>query len=167
MLAGMSVFGDRDVHWSRQQSGSGQTGFKRADRKTDRATAGRFGGSVGFDSNDTGTTSETAQSSLDIVSYDVRGSIAAAERAAARSNDPAATFSRELSKRVLGSDGMRNRYLQDADNGRATFDITGPLTSLEQNPFSRRGAFRLISKVVPVTATAHSRSAKDACPCAG
>src|SRR3546814_12229511 len=47
------------------------------------------------------------------VNYDVRESIAAAERAAARSSDPAATFSRELSNRVLGSEGMRNRYLQD------------------------------------------------------
>src|SRR3546814_8651487 len=61
-----------------------------------------------------------------IVNYDVRESIAAAERAAARSSDPAATFSREMSNRILGNDGIRNRYLQDADNGRATFDITGP-----------------------------------------
>ncbi|WCP12049.1 hypothetical protein sphantq_00446 [Sphingobium sp. AntQ-1] len=109
--------------------------------KTDRATVGRFGARVGFESHDTGSTSESAQSSLDIVNYDVRESIAAAERAAARSSDPAATFSRELSNRVLGSEGMRNRYLQDADNGRATFDITGPLTSLEQNSVLAKGSF--------------------------
>ena len=36
---------------------------------------------------------------------------------------------------------MRNRYLQDADNGRATFDITGPLTSLEQNSVLSKGSF--------------------------
>src|SRR3546814_10542245 len=90
---------------------------------------------------DTGSTSESAQSSLDIVNYDVRESIAAAERAAARSSDPAATFSREMSNRILGNDGIRNRYLQDADNGRATFDITGPLTSLEQNSVLAKGSF--------------------------
>src|SRR3546814_17749224 len=89
---------------------------------------------------DTGSTSESAQSSLDIVNYDVRESIAAAERAAARSSDPAATFSRELSNRILGNDGIRNRYLQEADNGRATFDITGPLTSLA------RSAHRLVGQ---------------------
>src|SRR3546814_6240591 len=73
--------------------------------------------------------------------YDVRESIAAAERAAARSSDPAATFSREMSNRILGNDGIRNRHLQDADNGRATFDITGPLTSLEQNSVLAKGSF--------------------------
>src|SRR3546814_3151564 len=82
---------------------------------------------------DTGSTSESAQSSLDIVNYDVRESIAAAERAAARSSDPAATFSREMSNRILGNDGIRNRYLQDADNGRATFDITGDRKSTRLN----------------------------------
>lgn len=78
---------------------------------------------------------------MDIVNYDVRNSIAAAERAAARTNNPEAIFSRELSSRILGSDGIRNRYLEDADNGRATFDITGPLTSLEQNSVLSRGSF--------------------------
>src|SRR3546814_19885517 len=77
--------------------------------------------------------------SSDVCSSDL--SIAAAERAAARSSDPAATFSREMSNRILGNDGIRNRYLQDADNGRATFDITGPLTSLEQNSVLAQGSF--------------------------
>jgi conjugal transfer mating pair stabilization protein TraG len=77
---------------------------------------------------------------MDIMNYDAE-SIAAAERAAARSSDPEATFSRELSNRILGSEGMRNRYLQDADDGRATFDITGPLTSVEQNSVLSRGSF--------------------------
>ena len=106
-----------------------------------KTTAGRFGGDVGFRSTDQGSTTEAAQSTMDIVNYDVRESIAAAERAAARSSDPATTFSRELSNRVLGTDGLRNRYLQDADNGRATFDITGPLTSLEQNSVLSKGSF--------------------------
>src|SRR3546814_1013967 len=51
------------------------------------------------------------------------------------------SFSREMSNRILGNDGIRNRYLQDADNGRATFDITGPLTSLEQNSVLAKGSF--------------------------
>ena len=106
-----------------------------------QSTSGRVGAGVGFSSRDTGSTSETAGSTLDIVNYDVRESIAAAERAAARSSDPAGTFSRELSNRILGSEGVRNRYLQEADNGRATFDITGPLTSLEQNSVLAKGSF--------------------------
>lgn len=121
--------------------GRGRQASRGPIEKTDRTTAGRFGARVGFESHDTGSTSESAQSSLDIVNYDVRESIAAAERAAARSSDPAATFSRELSNRILGNDGIRNRYLQDADNGRATFDITGPLTSLEQNSVLAKGSF--------------------------
>lgn len=100
-----------------------------------------MGASLGYDSRDVGISNETAQSSLDIVNYDVREAIAAAERAAARSSDPAAAFSRELSDRILGPDGMRNRYLQDADSGRATFDITGPLTSVEQNSVLKSGSF--------------------------
>lgn len=78
---------------------------------------------------------------MDIVNYEVRESIAVAERAAARSENPAAAFSRTLSDRILGPEGMRNRYLQDADDGRATFDATGPLTSLEQNSVLSKGSF--------------------------
>ncbi|WP_336972870.1 conjugal transfer protein TraG N-terminal domain-containing protein [Sphingobium aromaticiconvertens] len=106
-----------------------------------QSTSGRVGAGVGFSSRDTSSTSEAAGSTLDIVNYDVRESIAAAERAAARSSDPEAAFSRELSNRVLGDEGIRNRYLQDADSGRATFDITGPLTSLEQNSVLAKGSF--------------------------
>jgi conjugal transfer mating pair stabilization protein TraG len=36
---------------------------------------------------------------------------------------------------------MRNRYLHDADAGRATFDITGPFTSIEQNSVLKNGRF--------------------------
>jgi conjugal transfer mating pair stabilization protein TraG len=36
---------------------------------------------------------------------------------------------------------MRNRYLHDADAGRATFDVTGPLTSIEQNSVLKSGRF--------------------------
>lgn len=106
-----------------------------------RSTTGRVGGSVGFTSRDVGTTNETAQTNLDIVNYEVREAIAAAERSTARSTNPEATFSRELSDRILGPDGLRNRYLGDADSGRATLDITGPLTSIEQNSLLKSGRF--------------------------
>ncbi|MCG2841300.1 conjugal transfer protein TraG N-terminal domain-containing protein [Sandaracinobacter sp. RS1-74] len=106
-----------------------------------RSTSGRVGAQIGFSSRDVGITSENAQSSLDIVNYDVRSAIAAAERAAARSSRPEEAFSRELSNRVLGPEGLRNRYLGDADSGRETFDITGPLTSIEQSSVLKSGRF--------------------------
>ncbi|MCY1175141.1 hypothetical protein D9M73_153650 [compost metagenome] len=123
------------------RSGKGRQRGSTETTSKGRTTAGRFGGDIGFRSTDQGSTTEAAQSTMDIVNYDVRNSIAAAERAAARTNNPEAIFSRELSSRILGSDGIRNRYLEDADNGRATFDITGPLTSLEQNSVLSRGSF--------------------------
>ncbi|MFX8090507.1 hypothetical protein ABTK75_19515, partial [Acinetobacter baumannii] len=83
--------------------------------------------------SDVGVTSETANARIDIVNYDVRNAIAAAERAAARSDSPADAFSRELSRQVLGPEGLRNRYLEQADSGRGTADVTGPLTSIEQS----------------------------------
>ena len=124
----------------RAAGGAQQPGKTQMPQKV-TATSGRVGASLGLESRDIGSTSETAQSSIDIVNYDVRDAIAAAERAAARSGNPAATFSRELSNRILGPNGMRNRYLQDADSGRATFDITAPLTSLDQNSLLRNGRF--------------------------
>lgn len=124
-----------------QPAGRGQQSNQSPTNQKGRSASGRVGGSLGFESRDVGTTNETAHSAIDIVNYDVRESIAAAERAAARSSDPAATFSQELSDRILGPDGMRNRYLQDADSGRATFDITGPLTSIEQNSVLKSGRF--------------------------
>ena len=123
-----------------QPAGKGQQ-TSQSQTSKGRSTSGRIGGSLGFESRDFGSTTENAQSSLDIVNYGVREAISAAERAAARSSDPTATFSRELSDRILGPDGMRNRYLQDADSGRATFDITGPLTSVEQNSVLNSGRF--------------------------
>lgn len=122
-------------------SGSNRSRQAAPVNRTDRSTIGNFGAKVGFESRDTGSTTEDAHATMDIVNYDVRESIAAAERAAARSSNPEATFSRELSNRILGTEGMRNRYLQDADNGRATFDVTGPLTSLEQNSVLSKGSF--------------------------
>ncbi|WP_226998618.1 hypothetical protein [Tardibacter chloracetimidivorans] len=75
------------------------------------------------------------------MNYDVREAIATAERAAARSSQPEHAFSNSLSDEILGRDGLRNRYLQDADAGRGTADITGPLTSIEQSSVLRSGSF--------------------------
>lgn len=98
-------------------------------------------GGVGFNSTDVGVSNETAQASLDIVNYDVRGAITAAERAAARSATPEATFTRELHRQVLGQEGIRDRYLGQADSARGTADVTGPMTSLEQSTILSKGRF--------------------------
>ena len=142
LLAGRSIGGSSDNELGVGVPGSGRPQNSRAQApQKGRAVSGQASATVGFNSQDMGSTTENAQSTMDIVNYDVRESIAAAERAAARSDNPAAAFSRELSDRILGSEGMRNRYLQDADNGRATFDATGPLTSLEQNSVLSKGSF--------------------------
>jgi conjugal transfer mating pair stabilization protein TraG len=78
---------------------------------------------------------------MDIVNYDVRSVIANAEHAAARSRNPEQAFSESLSEQILGSEGLRNRYLADADAGRGTADITGPLTSVEQSSVLNSGRF--------------------------
>ncbi|MEL4419762.1 hypothetical protein, partial [Shewanella algae] len=59
----------------------------------------------------------------------------------ARSDSPAEAFSHELSQQVLGQRGLRNRYLEQADSGRGTADITGPLTSIEQSSVLKTGRF--------------------------
>lgn len=105
------------------------------------SVSGGASGNLGFVSSDRGTTSETANANIDIVNYDVREAIAAAERAAARAENPTDAFSRELSRQVLGPTGLRNRYLEQADSGRGTADITGPLTSIEQSSILRSGTF--------------------------
>ncbi|WDF74954.1 hypothetical protein [Novosphingobium sp. KACC 22771] len=78
---------------------------------------------------------------MDIVNYDVRHAIASAERKASQSQAPAKTFTQELHKQILGKEGMRDRYLDQANAGRGTFDITAPLTSLEQESTLRTGRF--------------------------
>ncbi|MCP3732701.1 conjugal transfer protein TraG N-terminal domain-containing protein [Sphingomonas sp. MG17] len=100
---------------------------------------GRAGGQLGFESRDSGMSGSSARSSLDIVNYDVRSSIAAAEAVAARSSEPAAAFSRELSRQVLGPDGLRNRYLENAASGRGTRDLSSPFTSMEQSSILETG----------------------------
>ena len=100
---------------------------------------GRAGGSLAISSTESGNTSETAISDLNIVNFDVRQAIANAERSATLSHSPHQAFSTELSEQILGKDGLRNRYLREADGGRGTFDINAPVTSLEQSSLLLNG----------------------------
>jgi conjugal transfer mating pair stabilization protein TraG len=137
---GTTVGGDMgaSAHSSDYASrGGGQKGSARS--QTGRS--GKVGASVGFTSRDVGISNESAQASLDIMNYDVRTAIANAERAAARSANPEASFTRELNRQVLGETGLRNRYLGQADSARGTADITGPMTSLEQSTILDKGRF--------------------------
>lgn len=104
---------------------------------------GQLSGSIGIESNDRGTTADSANASLDIVNYDVREAMARAERAASRSASPANAFAHELSSQILGNDGLRNRYLEQADAARGTLDPSAPITSMEQSSIIRTGRMSL------------------------
>jgi conjugal transfer mating pair stabilization protein TraG len=150
---GLGIGGNTSVSDSTESSGAPAQGPSTAGKAPTAgkksATSGRIGANLGFESDDKSVESENAQSTLDIVNYDVRGAIAAAEQAAARSSDPAAAFSRELSNRVLGPEGLRNRYLGDADAGRGTFDLLAPITSIDQSSVLKSGRFSLDSDLDP------------------
>jgi conjugal transfer mating pair stabilization protein TraG len=105
------------------------------------SVSGGAGGSLGFVSSDRGSTTETAGATVDIVNYDVRAAIAAAEKSAARTGSPETAFAKSLSEQILGNDGLRNRYLEQADSARGTADITGPITSIEQSSVLSSGRF--------------------------
>jgi conjugal transfer mating pair stabilization protein TraG len=126
----------------------GAGGFSGSSRRSSGAqkarspiTSGAATGRIQLNSSDTGTTTESADAQIDIVNYDVRAAIAAAEGRASRSSDPARTFTDELGKQVLGEHGLRNAYLDQADAGRGVVDITGPLTSIEQRSVLGSGRF--------------------------
>lgn len=106
-----------------------------------RGATGRSGGSIGASSQESSITSETANSQLNVVNYDVREAIAKAEKAASRSANPSAEFTDQLSSEILGSHGLRNRYLGEADSRRGTTDLTAPINSIEQASILRSGGF--------------------------
>src|SRR3546814_6007352 len=87
--------------------------------------------SINLQTSDLVVVSTDARSSIDIVNHDVRNAIANAERAASMSRTPEAAFSSELGRAILGADGLRNRYLDQADAGRGPWDATAPFTSIE------------------------------------
>lgn len=128
------------VSASASRAGASKQGA-RGQNQGHNSIAGGASAKLGFESTDMGITSETANSSVDVVNYDVRKAIAAAERAASRAASPADAFARELDRQVLGSDGLRNRYLEQADSARGTADVTAPLTSIEQSSVLRTGRF--------------------------
>jgi len=121
---------------------AGSIGRRPSAGKSDRSISlGRVAGDVSISSTETGTTSETGQATLDVLNFDVRTTIANAERAAARSPNPAKVFTDTLGANVLGEAGLRNRYLEQADSGRGTADINAPLTSVEQSAVLGSGRF--------------------------
>lgn len=115
------------------ESGSGKRG------NSSSHASGKSGGSLAISSVESGTTSEIVNADLNVVNYDVRQALADAERAASRSTSPHQTFSSALSEQILGPNGLRNRYLRDADNGRGTLDINAPATTLEQSSLLSKG----------------------------
>lgn len=117
---------------------TGSGGQSSPDNKTassggSRGSQGRAGGSLGFNSTETSRTNSSATATMDIVNYDVRNAIAVAERAASKSDNPQRAFSEELGRQVLGPQGLRNQYLENADSGRGTFDYAAPIVSGEQS----------------------------------
>lgn len=106
-----------------------------------RSGRGTVGANIGIRSSDMGITSETAGSKLDVVNYDVRAAIAEAERTSSTSSRPEQAFTNQLHEKILGPQGLRNKYLNQADAGRGTTDPTGILTSIEQASILERGRF--------------------------
>jgi len=103
--------------------------------------SGRLGGALAVSSQESGTTNEAASSQLSIVNYDVRQAIANAEHAASKARQPADAFTNRLTSEILGPNGLRNRYLGDADSARGTTDLNAPVTSFEQSSLLYSGRF--------------------------
>jgi len=125
-----SISGDLTAAAAR---GVGTSGIGEEKGSVKGSATGSLSGKLSADISDRGIAAVSARSSIDIVNYDVREAIASAEKAASRSGRPEEAFARELGERVLGNDGLRNRYLRQADSGRGTVDVTGPVTSMEQS----------------------------------
>ena len=118
---------------------SGASGGARTGTGGSRRAGGnpvQFG--AGYSTNETGRQAETASAQLNVISHDIRGAINESARA---SGGSAERFTQELSKRVFGDDGIRNRYLRQADSARGTFDPESPMTSAEQHSLLRSGRF--------------------------
>jgi conjugal transfer mating pair stabilization protein TraG len=122
---------------------------------------GQISGSIGIESNDRGATADSANASLDIVNYDVREAMARAEHAASRSASPANAFAHELSSQILGNDGLRNRYLEQADAARGTLDPSAPITSMEESSIIRTGRMSLDPSGGPTDGDAAFKTRRD------
>jgi conjugal transfer mating pair stabilization protein TraG len=132
-----SISGDLTALASRGIGSGGKDGEEKGGGKG--SATGSLTGKLSADISDRGIAAVVAQSSIDTVNYDVREAIASAEKTAARSGRPEEAFAKHLSEQVLGNDGLRNRYLRQADAGRGTVDVTGPITSMEQSSILSSG----------------------------
>ncbi|EZP70634.1 DNA transfer and F pilus assembly protein TraG [Sphingomonas paucimobilis] len=118
---------------------SAVSGGGKGQKSQGAVASGRAGFNLTGQSSDTGSGAMSATANIDILNYDVRSSIAAAERSATRSAKPEEAFTRELGDRILGDDGLRNRYLRDADAGRGVWHASAPITSAEQAQILKSG----------------------------
>jgi conjugal transfer mating pair stabilization protein TraG len=150
------------VSVSGEISGGAGSGTDQTSKGTSGRTAfGRSRGSLGISTQEVGSTSETASSQLNIVNYEVRQAVANAERSSARSPNPAEKFSESLAAEILGPDGLRSRYLGDADSGRGVVDLTAPVTSLEQSSLLNTGRFSTDLKSGPFDGDTHFKKSGD------
>lgn len=140
--AGTTVSGGINASASRTIGNGPSTANSRSGRSRVQMGGG-VDGRLGFESTDRGSNTTGAQVSVDIVNHDVRTAISEAERQAAQSPDPAQAFSVEMRKQVLGPEGLRNRYLDQADSARGTFDPSAPITTFEQSSLLGTGRFSL------------------------
>lgn len=138
---GLEIGGSAGVSEGEVDHGRSRGSSSSSRQQRRHETSGKMGANFGYKSLDVGTVSETAQSSLDIMNHDVRSVIAQAAKAAADTSRPEDTFAKALSVSILGEHGLRTRYINDVGAGRGTFDITGPLTSLEQSSILKSGGF--------------------------
>ncbi len=128
-----------DIGGGSSQTGSAGRGSTQGGGRS--VSVGRTGFQVGLTSTDTGSSNTEASGTIDIVNYDVRTALSRAERVAARSLNPERAFTDELSRQVLGPEGLRNRYLGQADSGRGIRDMLAPITSSEQRTILESGRF--------------------------
>ncbi|WP_256213649.1 conjugal transfer protein TraG N-terminal domain-containing protein [Sphingobium sp. YR768] len=150
------------VSVSGEISGGAGSGTDQTRKGTSGRTAfGRSRGSLGISTQEVGSTSETASSQLNIVNYEVRQAVANAERSSARSPNPAEKFSESLAAEILGPDGLRSRYLGDADSGGGVVDLTAPVTSLEQSSLLNTGRFSTDLKSGPFDGDTHFKKSGD------
>ena len=122
-------------------SGSTAGGSSGARGQRGSTGIGRVGGSLSASTQESGTTNEIATSQLNVVNFQVREAISNAERTAGRAADPAASFANRLSSEIFSTEGLRNRYLRQADQGRGTADLNAPVTSIEQASVLDKGRF--------------------------
>jgi len=135
----LSRSADHQTSDSQSASGNVTGSSTRGSGTRNGGTSGTAAGTLGIEASDRGAVANQARSSLDIVNYDVRDAISSAERAASRSQHPEAAFAAELSEQVLGDKGLRNQFLDDADSGRGTTQLTAPIISYEESSILKSG----------------------------